>query len=181
MNINGLKCVAYEAAVPVDALHVAPPEPFSVPTWRPDIASLAADQLLPGSEQIQSVSRILELIKHRQPITRALISGSPSKEFIDTVLEVLPSSCTVTVGFVGQQESHLSEYALTSTAAKNLDLTSDHWENEFKDDPQDVILVDYSSTASPQPILKSTKLLNLIDEGGWLVGRSGDFSLVPRH
>lgn len=177
MNITNLTCVSYEAALPAGAQSITHPETFSVTTWKPDISSLTPGKLVEtrGAGRVQ----LLDLVQHRQPVQKALIGGLPSSELVDSILEVLPTSCVVTIGLAGKQELDLSDGALARTRVEILQPSPAGWEDELGPASQNLVLVDFSSSHAEKSDISATKVMNLISDGGWLIGPSKHFFAIP--
>lgn len=173
MDIEDLTCVPYEAAIPAHARDIADPEPFSVMTWKPDIATLATDSTRP-----ESLNQIVELVCHRQPIKSALICGSPSPEVVSSILQVLPQSCAITIGFAGEQEVDLSESIQARVSQRTLPVSLEGWPGDLDGQLYDMVLVHFSNPETSKTDTTPTALLSLVGDSGWLLGSRLDFSLT---
>ncbi|KAK2039664.1 ketoacyl-synt-domain-containing protein [Colletotrichum somersetense] len=107
VDIKNLTCISYEAAIPAAAaaeLSARTPAPFSLTSWKPDILSLTGEQaarLWPeplGKEEL--VTKVTELIAHRQPVGQLLMAlGSQlTPKSVRKLLDVLPASTSITIG-----------------------------------------------------------------------------------
>ena len=171
LDVKNLTCIAYDAAVPAVGLERrGSPEPFSVASWKPDIKTLGSDvfeRLWPSiSSGPERLSKLLELMCHRQPIGTVLICGSPAPETVKAVLDVLPGSTAITLGFDGEHETHLFEKVEARAAIKTLPHSSEDW-LKTTNGPHDLVLVDYSNN---QPSTTCDALTPLVKDGGWLLG-----------
>ncbi|KAK7756196.1 Type I Iterative PKS [Diatrype stigma] len=173
LDIENLTCVPYEAAIPAHARDVADPEPFSVMTWKPDITTLTA-----GSTRPESLNQIVELVCHQHPVKTAMICGSPSPEVVSSVLEVLPRSCAVTVGFAGEQEVSLSESIQGRVTLKTLAVSPEGWSSDLDDQLYDMVLVHFSDLEASKADIAPATALSLVGNGGWVLGSQQDFSLA---
>ncbi|KAI0836869.1 putative polyketide synthase [Hypoxylon sp. FL0890] len=173
MNISSLTCISYEAALPADAQGISHPETFSTATWKPDITTP-----LSAKGQSQTLSQTLELIQHRKPVKTVLVGGVPSSDVVESVSKALPTAA-VTIGFAGEQEVNLPEDLLANATVKTLPVSLDEWEDELKDSAYDLVLIDYSGLRTPASKNSATKLVSLVNNGGWLIGSSDDFSSIP--
>ncbi|KAI1101537.1 putative polyketide synthase [Jackrogersella minutella] len=174
MNISGLTCISYEAALPADAQSSSQLETFSTAVWKPDVTTLSSAKIQP-----QTLDEALGFIQHQSPIEAALIAGSPSSDIIESVLKVLPLSTAVTIGFAGEQEVDLSDSTLARTTVKTLPVSEDEWEAELKANNYGLVLVDYSGFPSTSSKKSITELMGLVNGKGWLIGSSKDFSSTP--
>ena len=173
MDIENLTCVPYEAAIPAHTRDVGDPEPFSVVRWKPDIATLAVE-----TSRSESIDQILELVCHRKPVKTAIICGSPSLEVLSSILEVLPKSSAVTIGFAGEQATNLPESLQARVALKTLAVSREGWPDDLDGQLYDVVIVDFSSLEASETDTTPTKLLPFVRAGGWLLGSQRDFSIV---
>ncbi|MCJ1356960.1 MAG: hypothetical protein MMC33_006956 [Icmadophila ericetorum] len=179
LDIKNLTCITYDAALPAGKLEGgAGSEPFSIASWKPDIKTLRSDvfeRLWPSiSSGAERLGKLVELICHRQPVGTVLVCGSPAPETVEAVLNVLPSSTSITLGFDGEQEIHLSEEVKARVTIKTLPPSPEDWV-QASNGPHDLALVDYSGhrTLSDAPMA-------LVKDGGWLLGFSKEFFPIPR-
>lgn len=180
LDIKNLTCITYDAALPaVGHESKAGPEPFSIVSWKPDIKTLGSDafeRLCPSiSSDAERLGKLVELICHRQPVGTVLVCGSPALETVEAVLNVLPSSATITLGIDGEQETHLSEKIEARAVVKTLPPSPEDWV-QMCNGPHDLVLVDYSDH---QPRTFSDALIPLVKDGGWLLGFSKEFFQSP--
>lgn len=181
LDIKNLTCLTYDAALPAVGIEGgAGPEPFSIASWKPDIKTLVSDvfeRLWPSiSSDAERLVKLVELVCHRQPVGAVLVYGSPALETVETVLNVLPSSATITLGFDGEQKMHLSEKLEARAVVKTLPSSSEDWV-QTTNGPHNLVLIDYSDH---QPGTIPDALVPLVKDGGWLLGSSQEFSPRPR-
>ncbi|KAI0466697.1 hypothetical protein F4859DRAFT_288396 [Xylaria cf. heliscus] len=173
MDIDGLTCTAYEAALPPQLLAPSEPEPFSVTTWKPDVEMLSPDAAL----KLNSLIDLVELICHKQPIKSVLICGSPSLDMVEYTLSILPSTCTITVGFTGKQQvPHIDEHLQERLTVK---VSSGEWPTGTESSQFDLLITDYSGLENPDSTVEVDGLIPLIAAEGWLVGTQSSFSSLP--
>jgi len=102
MDVKNLRCVAYEAAIPQLASDVMEREPYLGISWRPDIDTLTALQLRQAYPRIQSESgllcKLVELLNHKDPLTSVLLVGQVSLNYLDILVDLLPSDTLFIVG-----------------------------------------------------------------------------------
>ncbi|KAI0384272.1 putative polyketide synthase [Hypomontagnella monticulosa] len=168
MDIKGLTCVAFEAAIPGGLKEAVRRSPFSVATWKPDITRLQSKSL---AKPEASPYSLLELVVHRQVVNNMLIFGTPSKDAVNAALDILPSTSTVTVAHVGDNSLALSERAGDQIAQIALSTDPECWPEECGDHKFDVVLIDSfdSETTCPNKEEVKTTLFSLIRDQGWLV------------
>lgn len=180
LDVRNLTCLTYDAAIPASSLEKGTgSEPFSIVSWMPDIQTLTPDtfaRMWPSlSSSTERLSKFMELISHRQQVNRVLVCGSPTSETVESVLKVLPKTVTITLGYDGEQELHLSREAEARTTVKTLPEYPGDW-IQTTDGPHDLVMVDYSSH---YPGSLPDRLIQLVKNGGWLLGYSKQFATVP--
>ncbi|KAI4157777.1 MAG: hypothetical protein L6R39_000608 [Caloplaca ligustica] len=116
LDIKNLTCITYDAAIPASSLERKPgPEPFSMISWKPNLKILEPDvfeRIWPSvSSSVGRLGKLMELVCHRQHVSKILICGSPAPESVELALSVLPKTASNTLGLDGEQELHLSEEA----------------------------------------------------------------------
>ena len=180
LDIRNLTCIIYDAALPASSLSRGTgPEPFSTVSWKPNIKTLKFDifeRMWPSVSSIfERLGQLIELVSHRQHVSRILICGSPAPETVEMALKVLPDTATITLGFDGEQELHLPTEAKARTTVRALPDSPKGW-IPATDGPYDLVLADYSGH---QPSSPPEALIPLVQSGGWLLGFSQQFSTVP--
>lgn len=188
LDIKNLTCVTYEAALPAggvgndgEGAESGGLSPFSIVKWKPDIEMLHEDdfaKLWPAiSTPSERLAKCIELIDHRQVVRTALIITRaptlPDQVLVDAILDVLPRSAAVTVGFVTEgedqeQEISLSERAEARVSQVILGTAPESWLNKSSG-PYDLVLANLhfgEEDTDPDAVLA------LIEEGGWLLGSS---------
>ncbi|KAI0864757.1 hypothetical protein F4860DRAFT_528465 [Xylaria cubensis] len=178
MDIKNLTCTAYEAALPATADSIDSrtkgPEPFSIMSWKPDIETLRngdADELWSGTEnETERLARCIDLITHRQRISKALIiapASTPTTQMlVDAIIGVVSDDITVTVGVIakegGEQGIVLSESAQSRVSKVTLDPESENW-GTASTDLYDIVVADSHIHGQD-----SRSLLQLVVDAGWL-------------
>lgn len=154
-------------------------EPFSIVSWKLDIKSLESavfERMWPSISSIfERLGKLIELVSHRQHVSRILICGSPAPETMEMALKILPDTATITLGFDGEQELHLPNEAKARTTVRALPDSPEEW-IPATDGPYDLVLVDYSGHQPSSPL---EALIALVQSGGWLLGFSQQLSTVP--
>ncbi|KAI0157190.1 putative polyketide synthase [Hypoxylon sp. FL1284] len=172
MNIQSLTCISYEAAIPATELNgVAPAQPYSVVTWKPDVNSLKAEYFAKmGSADC--LAKLLELTSHRQPVkSLLLICGSNNSiPLAERALGLVSDSCSATVALAGSvTEESVSE---GTRSRANVTTLSDIIESSKAADAAsiaDVALVDFENLDDS---VTPTVLLSLLNDDGWLLASS---------
>ncbi|KAI2609240.1 hypothetical protein GGR54DRAFT_643554 [Hypoxylon sp. NC1633] len=190
--VNNLTCKAYEAALSADSLNnqwggvdAGESTPFSVVKWKPDIESLRDSdfpRLWPSISSSSGIlAKLVELVSHRQNVSKVLIivgtSASPVETLIDAVVDVLPLTAAITVGFFSEkrlEETSLSEKADARVSVIKLGTAPDKWPHE-SDGPHDLVLID---SYLEEEICPDT-IPVLVREGGWLLGSSTELISPP--
>ncbi|KAI0911235.1 hypothetical protein F4823DRAFT_586429 [Ustulina deusta] len=169
MDINGLTCIAYEAALPPQVLVPSHPEPFSMVTWKPDVETLSPKAGL----ELESFTDLVELVCHKQAIKSVLVCGNPAPNVAESVLNILPKSCSITIGFDGEQQlPHIDQHLQERVAIKT---SPEEWStSQF-----DLLIADYSGLRKPGATVELDDLIPLIRNGGWLIGTNRYFSSLP--
>ena len=102
MDVKNLRCVAYEAAVPQHASKVMEREPYLGISWKPDIDTLTALQLRQAYPETQSepglLCKLVELLNHKNPLTSVFLVGQLSLNYLNILMDLLPSNTLFTVG-----------------------------------------------------------------------------------
>ena len=182
MDIKNLICITYDAAIPASSLeNETGPEPFSINSWKPDIMNLTHDALeliWPNiSSGVERLGKLVELVRHRQHVTKILICGSPAPETVQSVLNCLPINVNITLGFDGEQELHLLEESKARTIVRTLPENPKDW-LQATDGPHGLVVVDYSSHHPGNPV---DGLMPLVNDGGCLLGLSQQFATLPNN
>ena len=181
LDIKNLTCITYEAAIPASTLERGTDrEPFSVVLWKSDTKTIKPDffeRMWPGlPDSVERLGKLMELVSHRQHIGSTLFCSSPTPEMVEMALNVLPDTTTITIGYYGEQELHLSTEAKTRVTVKPLpDCPKDC--TEATDCPYDLVVVDNKYHQSGN---FHDALMPLVKNGGWLPGLSQQFSNVPK-
>lgn len=180
LDIKNLTCITYDAAIPASSLEKeSGPEPFSIVSWKPDIMTLthaAFERLWPSvSSGVEHLCKLVELVSHRQHVTKILICGSPAPDTVQNVLNSLPTNVNITLGFDGQEELHLLEESKARTIVKTLPQNPKGW-IEATEGPHGFVIVDYSSNHPSGPV---EDLMSLVNNGGCLLGLSRQFATLP--
>ncbi|GAW17215.1 hypothetical protein ANO14919_066680 [Xylariales sp. No.14919] len=181
LDIKNMTCTAYEAALPatskdIDGEECTGPEPFSVMSWKPDIETLRYEDintLWPGiSSDVDRLSLCIDLISHRQSIANVLIvvqsSVVTTQALVDSILGVVPSSGSVTVGVASAENEEpviISESAQSRVQVATLGADPESW-GTSSTGPYDLVVVDPHIKA--QEVLGSEPLLRLVSDAGWL-------------
>lgn len=183
LDIKNLTCITYDAAIPASSLERKPgPEPFSMISWKPNLKILEPDvfeRIWPSvSSSVGRLGKLMELVCHRQHVSKILICGSPAPESVELALSVLPKTASNTLGLDGEQELHLSEEAKARTCINAFPESPEDW-MQATNRPHDLVLVDYSGQ---QPSRLSEALVSLVKNGGWLLAfrsNSPHFRVIP--
>lgn len=165
VDIKNLTCVAYEAAVPVSAGDEAPPAPFSTVVWKPDLARCPADaavSLLSDDKTGDELSKLVDLVAHRQPVANVLVVGRPPADIIDATLARIPRHATVKMGAVGDAAPVLSEKAQDHVSITSLGQDVADWASTLGGETFDLLVAE---GMDPQ------QLLPLINDGGWVLSK----------
>lgn len=102
LDIKSLRCVAYEAAVPVDARPQLPRQPYVEEVWKPDVTGLAAHdakKLFPQvTSGVDAVLTAVELINHKSPVSNAVVLAKEPVDTLNGLRRVLAEDCSLAVG-----------------------------------------------------------------------------------
>ncbi|KAI0108803.1 ketoacyl-synt-domain-containing protein [Hypoxylon sp. NC0597] len=181
VHIKNLTCTAYEAAIPASTLQAAaaapPPQPFSLSSWKPDIATLTTkdfEKLWPQLfTRYDRFAKFLELISHWQPLNRVLlICGYETLSYelnLNALLDTLLSRCAITLALCAPLEAaqvDVPEKHQGRVAIREISSLSSLWEEaENVKETHDLVLLDLDSTL---PLMDG--LVSLVDDGGWIIG-----------
>ncbi|KAI1348949.1 hypothetical protein F5Y01DRAFT_290832 [Xylaria sp. FL0043] len=173
MDIDGLTCIAYEAALPPQLLAPSQPEPFSTVTWKPDVGALSPTVTL----ELNAFTDFVELVCHKQVVKSALICGSPALSVVESVLNILPKSCSITIGFDGEQQiPHIDQHLHERITTK---ASPEEWLTGADGSRFDILIADYSELEKSGVTAEFDGLTALIRNGGWLIGTSRYFASLP--
>lgn len=174
MDIDGLTCTAYEAVVPPKVEVIGEPEPFSTMTWKPDIEALSSE----GESKFDSLTDLVELVCHKQPVKSVLICGNPSPGVLESALDILPHNCSITIGFAAEQQvPHIGEHLRDRVTVK---ASSEEWSTGAEELQFDLLIADYFGFDASDAPIDMDGLTPLIGNGGWLVGARHCFSSLPQ-
>ncbi|KAI1751035.1 hypothetical protein F4782DRAFT_201506 [Xylaria castorea] len=181
MDIKNLTCTAYEAALPaiVESMEskAKGPEPFSIMSWKPDIETLRSndtDQLWAGTENdAEKLARCVDLITHRQRISKALIvvpvSTPTTQTLVDAMIGAVSDDMIVTIGVIAkegeEQDIVLSESAQSRVQKVTLDPETEKW-GTASTGLYDIVIADLHIHGQQLP--DSRSLLQLVADAGWL-------------
>ncbi|OTA90931.1 hypothetical protein M434DRAFT_33160 [Hypoxylon sp. CO27-5] len=181
VHIKNLTCTAYEAAIPASTLQAAvaasPPQPLSLSSWKPDIATLTTknfEKLWPKLlTRYDRFAKLFELISHRQPLNRVLLicgHDTFSDDFnLKVLIDTLPSHCAITLALRAPLETaqlHVPEEDQGNVAIRELSSLSGLWEEaDIVESTHDLILLNLDSAF---PLMD--RLASLVDDSGWVVG-----------
>lgn len=173
LDMKNLITVSYEAAVPVSAGDVAPPAPFSVSTWKPDLAKIATGKSFESvfrGDKTHTLSELVELVAHRQSVSSIFIFGSPTADVVDAIIHQVSSAVAVKVGYTGDSAPILSEKATDMVTLEPVSSEIEAWGPELKKQSFDVVVVGKCN---------SEEVLPLTNDQGWILGLFNDASAVP--
>lgn len=174
MDINGLECTAYEAVSPQQLTVHHEPEPFSIMTWKPDVETILPNTAL----KLGSLTGLVELVSHKQPIGSVLISGSPAPSVVESALATLPKDCSITIGVTEEQRApHIDEELQDRVTLKT---SPEEWSTDIAGSQFDLVVADYSGLENWDETIELDSLLPLVSSGGWLVGNRHCFSSLPQ-
>ncbi|KAI1188567.1 hypothetical protein F5B17DRAFT_262823 [Nemania serpens] len=188
LDVKNLTCTAYEAALPAtsdnsDGDETKGPEPFSVVSWKPDVETLRNKDiglLWPDvSSDVEKLSKLVDLIAHRQRISNAMIvvpaSTPTTKALVDSILEAIPDDAAVTIGVTtgSHEDVILSESIRPRLRIATLGIDPENWA-EAGNGPHDLVFVDsHAQNLEPQHF---KSILQLVCNNGWLIYPSPETS-----
>lgn len=109
LDVKGLRCVAYEAAVPQQDSEPKAQEPYAELVWKPDIEHLRTDKTSQVFTDIHSeadsVGKVVELVNHKWSPNDLLFMGPPDTETLNKCAQNLARSSTITIGCNSAEES----------------------------------------------------------------------------
>ncbi|GAW25274.1 putative lovastatin nonaketide synthase [Rosellinia necatrix] len=175
MDIDGLVCTAYEAALPPQLPVSTEPEPFSMMAWKPDVEALSPDTAI----KLDSLTDLVELVCHKQPIKSALICGNPSPRVIESALAILPTTSSITIGLAAEQQlPHIDERLQERVIIKT---SPEEWSTGAECPQFDIVIADdYGRDNSDAPV-QADGLIPFVKAGGWLVGTQSCVSSLPQN
>lgn len=120
LDVKSLRCVSYEAAVPQDNQAVRDQEPYMETVHKPDITTLTASQSLRVYPAIQSeedtIAAIVELIRHKKPITSATLLGQVDAKGLQALLSNTLLTTLVTLADMSSEHMETITADLTCPA-----------------------------------------------------------------
>lgn len=177
LDINNLRCVTYDAALPLDALeYKIPAQPYSVSEWGPDIATLKTAPFAETWPSLAQIGKMVELIDHRRPINSVVCFRPLSAKTIDTVLEALPSDTEIVVAvFTDDLPLVLSESAEARASVKAISRNPQQWTSTLNADHDLLILDDY--IAQDEGAFEN--FVPLVRNNGWVIGHAKAVKVWP--
>lgn len=101
LDVKGLRCVTYEAAIPQNAKTEIIRQPYAGVSWKPDISTLTVAQAIQAYPDIASaadtITKTVELVDHKSPLTSILVLGLQDEGVLETVVKGLPAATTITI------------------------------------------------------------------------------------
>ncbi|OJD31005.1 lovastatin nonaketide synthase [Diplodia corticola] len=131
LDVQGLRCVSYEAAIPPSSGLELPPQPYSHEIWKPDIATLttpAAVELYPGIASTEdTITKTVELLTHKQPVTRVAILAAAPTVLAAALRPLLPEGASIIASPSAEEEEQTEglidgQLDLEQAKGSNLDL-----------------------------------------------------------
>lgn len=173
VEVKHLTCVTYEAALPAGSTSsVIGPQPFSVVSWKPDIATLSNSDLLrllpDPPNRTHTFCKMLELIFHRQSVTSVLVCGNSSASLLEAIVNLMPHHARLTVSLFGEEEVTLSEKVRAFAVMKPMGTSPDDL-LQTCDESHDIVILDLAESA---PRCSPETFLPLISDNGWILGSS---------
>ncbi|KAL8832579.1 MAG: hypothetical protein Q9170_004823 [Blastenia crenularia] len=176
LDIKNLRCVAYEAAIPPQAVGDRAPEPYMESTWKPDISTLTTlrmNELWHSLSGIQVIGKLVELFDHKYKIENLLLLGRPDKIGLNALLQALPTAIPITVAYIdaehsGSHEDEESDEADDRVSTIHLTGEMSDW-NESLTDPYDLIIISPALSSFTALGNAPEKFKPLIQPGGRLI------------
>ena len=169
MDIKGLRCVAYEAAVPPTASNVAAPEPYMQNSWKPDIETLSPAELTQYCEG--SVPKLVELLDHKHGLMHVLLLGRPGQSELDALKQGLSANASIAIGYSGSEELDAHESDDESDSRVSTFLIPEKagdWAGLSLSSPDLIVAQEHAVQAeSRQETLSGLK--GITGERGWMV------------
>ncbi|KAI1346694.1 hypothetical protein F5Y01DRAFT_264504 [Xylaria sp. FL0043] len=183
LDTKNLTCTAFEAALPAVSENISwketrGPEPFSVMSWKPDIATLRHDDIdrlwRDTSSAIEKIGRCADLIAHRQSLSDILIiaydSIASTQALVGTILGAVPSDATITVGVAIEDDEKValfvSELGTPRVQVTAWDVNPENWRTAHAGS-RDLVIVDTHNKGQEPLCLEP--LLQLVGDAGWLI------------
>ncbi|KAL6720901.1 hypothetical protein ACLMJK_002826 [Lecanora helva] len=181
LDIRSLTCITYDAAIPASSLERRTSmEPFSSVSWKPNIRTLKPNVFKQSEvgrvSDLEILGKMIELVSHRQHIRKVLLCGSPSRETVELVVNILPQTTALMIGTNDERKLRLPVAPKVRTTVKVLPDDPAEW-MEAMDGPHDLTLVDYSNHQGSR---LPESLVDLTEDGGWLLGFLQQFETRPR-
>ena len=183
LDVKGLRCVAYEAAVPQNAIEVRKREPYMEVSWKPDLTCLSSSQVLqayPGiHSETDAIGKIIELLHHKSPLGSVLVLGELSEEYIESLGQYLPSTAKLTVADTSAEQLDHLQSTNKNDCISTLLLPQDisEW-NESSIEPQDFLIVGKSIAESYPEVKPFSRLKSFVSGKGKIISsmdrKSGD-------
>lgn len=174
MDIKGLRCVAYEAAIPPIMSSLKSRQPYMQSSWMPDISTLSPSQLAEHCDRtvvINSICKIVELLDHKYGLANVILLGRPSQSDLDILLQGLSATASIAIGYARSEhmEFHESSDEKDSRISSFLipeDVTG--WATSSLSTPDLVIIhEDMTQVGMHSEIPKIMK--DITGEQGWMV------------
>ena len=173
LDVKGMRCVSYEAAVPQTSTQARHREPYMEVSWKPDVTTLTSPQAVQVYPHVQSeidaARTIVELINHKTAIDSVLLDES-LVEFTDALKQCLPPSTTFTIGVVSADTLDHFQSSIQDDRTFTLLLPEDMSErNETISERYDLLILgEYLLQAKTQTGLLNT-VKSFVAENGSLI------------
>lgn len=170
LDVKGLRCVSYEAAVPQTNTPSRDREPYMETVWRPDITGLTTEQAVQAYPSIQSeedsIAAVVELMQHKKHVASATVLAQVDDKTLKAVSKKVSASTKLTVADVSNE--HLERVTDGVNDPNVVTIVSKEglfdW-GEEKLDSQDLAIVGtrFAEHATEQQLFDG--LANLISKG----------------
>ena len=96
LDVRGLQCVAYEAALPLRSETKKKSLPYTRVVWKPDLAIYPLEEALwaytKTKSAVNAVLEVVDLLSHKQPLSSVLVLDSSEDIRISQILQSLPTT-----------------------------------------------------------------------------------------
>ncbi|CAG5181935.1 uncharacterized protein ALTATR162_LOCUS9909 [Alternaria atra] len=169
LDITGLQCIMYEAAIPVQKTVMPEQQPYSMSKWDIDVdASVFADIPWTTSGQ-NALMDLVKLINHKASPATAAIVGSVEDDVVSAVKDAIPNVSNVTL--YRPDVSRESEPIHTDGTTKP---ESSGYKNliESQSQPYNLVIADLTDLTYYDTVSKDvlSYVTNMVEETGRIAG-----------
>lgn len=170
MDVQSLRCVTYEAAIPPNTGTVLKPQPYSYTAWKTDLDACDIHQLN-LSEQADAIFQLVDLINHKRSPSNAVYLGFANADTLTKLANASPNASSITVmSCANQDHSESSEEVTDGRITVNRLSASYMQAQEYELCPQDLVIADLSVFGKSEDVQQTFDIVKtLLRENGDMI------------